>query len=288
MEHHAQSLVAIAREQGGEYHYTHVTKGDGSCFFHAIADQIQNRPEVRNNMEQDLIQIASNAHNLRTHIVNTLKHVDSHPDENSSFHISINVRKNDFENDQKKCVNPQTWNYYLNNMYDSHTFAENTIIELTAIILKRNINLVGQQPSRILGEITNTYADSDIILGYVPGVHFQSLYPGRQPIQITTNNISQNSIHLSSHISKSHQPKAFKDLPLNDILCEHPGCSYSTHSSRNLKRHVIYMKKTKTKNNLDIPNWYLATDYRIATNFEKKNVISKQLKMIHKSPSSVH
>ena len=90
MKRHATNLVLLARNHGLDLSYKTITKGDGSCFFHAIAEQMTRR-EVTNNMPSDILELAKQPQLLRTKIVDMMRHPEKYS--HLSEHINI-IREN--------------------------------------------------------------------------------------------------------------------------------------------------------------------------------------------------
>ena len=91
MRKHATSLVLLARKHGLNLNYQTITKGDGSCYFHAIAEQMTRR-EVIANMPPETLELAKQPQLLRTKIVDMMRH----PENYSHLAEHINIMRENF------------------------------------------------------------------------------------------------------------------------------------------------------------------------------------------------
>ena len=161
-ERMAREMVTTAGHLGEHLEYHAVTPGDGNCFYHALLDQIQNRPEVSELIAPGVAQ-SEHLHDhfkLRQGMVNFVREtVDP---------LILGQSEVEFHDFLQKQACPAT-------------FAEDAVIQSAAIFLGVDIWLISAQNTAVsrytkIGSGRQP-AQAHIILGYIPGIHFQSLYP---------------------------------------------------------------------------------------------------------------
>jgi len=185
MNLHAENLVRLSNELGLNLTYNQVTVGDGNCFFHALKNQIDSRPNL--NISLQGRANSSTAFNLRKAIVNF-----------SYSHLDLLL--NETDKSLEECLQ------FLDNMSTNGVWAENEIILMAAKFLNCNIFLLNY-PLNVSAPITRIFVDDNltllddcIILGYVSGCHFQSLIPNKNQ----TSGIQNNSKNMASNKSPTH------------------------------------------------------------------------------------
>ena len=157
----AEQMVAAAAAVGEQLQYHAVTPGDGNCFYHALLDQVRNRPEVRRLVERNVAEsdLADHLH-LRRAVVGYAR-------ANVPYAL-IGFTEAGFHK-------------FLDAQAKSSAFAENSVIQLAAQFLGVDIWLTSDRNSPAApytrvdsGEVPS---EAHIILGYIEQTHFQSLYP---------------------------------------------------------------------------------------------------------------
>ena len=167
----AVAMVKTARAKGQDLRYRSITPGDGSCFYHAIIDQVRNRPEVSRLLRQntDVTSAIVDHLSLRKAVV---KFTDERERELGAF---IDFLYDDEEISFKTLIERQN---------TPPTFARDVFLDSTAMLLGVDIWMISRENS-----VEHPYtkiscgrpsADARIVLGYIPDIHFQSLYPVTQ------------------------------------------------------------------------------------------------------------
>ena len=158
----AKEMVTTAHTLGEQLEHHAVTEGDGNCFFHALLDQVRNRPEV----SQLILQNVAASGALTDHLTLRRAVVDfvrAKVDDPGLLGMSEN-RFAEFLEEQAR----------------PSTFAEVCVIEFAAVFLGVDIWLISDQnttasPYTKMSSLRDT--EAHIVLGYIPRLHFQSLYP---------------------------------------------------------------------------------------------------------------
>ena len=157
----AEQMVAAAAAVGEQLQYHAVTPGDGNCFYHALLDQVRNRPEVRRLVERNVAEsdLADHLHLRRAVVRYARANVP---------YARIGFTEAGFHK-------------FLDAQAKSSAFAENCVIQLAAQFLGVDIWLTSDRNSPAApytrvdsGEVPS---EAHIILGYIEQTHFQSLYP---------------------------------------------------------------------------------------------------------------
>ena len=197
-ERMAKQMVATARTLGEQLEHHAVTEGDGNCFYHALVDQVRNRPEVSELILQNVT--ASGA--LTDHL--TLRRavvdfVEAKVEDPFLFGMS----DNEFAGFLEAQARPST-------------FAEDRVIEYTALFLGVDIWLISEQnttASPYTKVSSGRAAEAHIVLGYIPGVHFQSLYPIGQ---VTTGSVADEPPAKKSRLSDADRKRLARAVESED------------------------------------------------------------------------
>ena len=161
MEGMAREVVATARTLGQRLEYHTVTRGDGNCFYHALLDQVRNRPEVSELIPPRVSQSgALNDHlSLRSAIV---KFARGKLNPVRVGHTESSLQQ--FLLDQSK----------------PSTYAQDEVINLAPEYLGVDIWFIsaGNRPDEPYAKLYSGQVPTaaHIILGYIRE-HFQSLHP---------------------------------------------------------------------------------------------------------------
>ena len=158
----ARKIVANALDLGQALEYHEVTKGDGNCFYHALLDQVRNRPEISRLIRPIVAQSgALNDHlSLRKELVGFVGE-DANPTELGQTESSFRE--------------------FLFAQARPSVYAQDSVTNLAPKYLGVDIWLIStdNRPSQPYTKMISGYVPTEahIILGYIPGHHFQSLYP---------------------------------------------------------------------------------------------------------------
>ena len=149
-----------ARHLGQQLEYHAITRGDGNCFYHAVLDQVRQRPEVSQLIPLEVVESGALADHLSLRQA-VVAHVRRAVD--PAF---LTMTQTEFD----------TW---LDHQALPAVFAEDSVVQYAAVFLGVDIWLISDQntPEAPYTKMDGGHgAEVHIILGYKPQVHFQSLY----------------------------------------------------------------------------------------------------------------
>ena len=197
-ERMAKEMVTTARTLGEQLEHHAVTEGDGNCFFHALLDQVRNRPEVSQLIPQNVA--ASGA--LTDHLTLRRAVVDFARAKVDDPGL-LGMSENGFAGFLKAQARPST-------------FAEGCVIEFAAVFLGVDIWLISDQnttASPYTKMSSLRAAEAHIVLGYIPGLHFQSLYPIGQ---VTTGSIADEPPAKKTRLSDADRKRLARAVESED------------------------------------------------------------------------
>ena len=171
-ERMARQMVTTAGTLGEQLEHHAVTEGDGNCFYHALLDQVRNRPEV-----SELILQNVTASGALTDYLTLRRAVVDFVEARVEDPVVIGMSEDEFAGFLEAQARPST-------------FVEDRVIEYTALFLGVDIWLISDQnttASPYTKVSSDRAAEAHIVLGYIPRVHFQSLYPIGQ---VTTGSVA--------------------------------------------------------------------------------------------------
>ena len=197
-ERMAKQMVATARTLGEQLEHHAVTEGDGNCFYHALVDQVRNRPEVSELILQNVTASGALTDHLtlRRAVVDFVEAKVEDP-------FLFGVSDNEFAGFLEAQARPST-------------FAEDRVIEYTALFLGVDIWLISEQnttASPYTKVSSGRAAEAHIVLGYIPGVHFQSLYPIGQ---VTTGSVADEPPAKKSRLSDADRKRLARAVESED------------------------------------------------------------------------
>ena len=156
----ADELVETARRLGQQLEYHAITRGDGNCFYHAVLEQVRNRPEVSRLIPLEVLESGALTDHLslRQAVVCYVRRaVDP---------VFLGKTRGEFDE-------------WLHHQALPAVFAEDIVVQSAATYLGVDIWLISDQntPEAPYTKMDGGHvAGVHIILGYKPQVHFQSLY----------------------------------------------------------------------------------------------------------------